>query len=199
MPLAITGKPLSITTAGSTRKRHIMLTPQAVTPSTPEITPKKRERLTPRNTARSNLPEDRHRTATYNFEKNLALLLRRVGPAVAAEVQAALGHQPRETPCCARVALRDVPRPVPCGARRRAFCPPAACSLRPTPRGQAGGSARLGTCRRTWNLMEPGSAFVRTWRYEINARSFKRGSGDYAPPRCDTNARHTEGADLRRQ
>src|SRR5205807_1411090 len=44
----------------------IMLTPQAVTPSTPEITPKKRERLTPRNTARSNLPEDRHRTATYN-------------------------------------------------------------------------------------------------------------------------------------
>jgi hypothetical protein len=75
MPPAITGKPLSITTAGSTRKRHIMLTPQAVTPSTPEITPKKRERLTPRNTARSNLLEDGRRTPTYKSvrERRLGL------------------------------------------------------------------------------------------------------------------------------
>jgi hypothetical protein len=67
MPPAITGKPLSTTTAGSTRKRHIMLTPQAVTPSTPEITPKKREKLTPRNTARSNLPEEQRYEHALGF------------------------------------------------------------------------------------------------------------------------------------
>ena len=54
-----TKKQRSITTVGITRKRHIMLTPQAVMPSMREITPKKRERLTPRNTARSNIPERR--------------------------------------------------------------------------------------------------------------------------------------------
>src|SRR5215472_9689390 len=51
-----TKKQRSITTVGITTKQHIMLTPQAVMPSMPEITPKKRERRTPRNTARSNFP-----------------------------------------------------------------------------------------------------------------------------------------------
>jgi hypothetical protein len=41
-----------------------MLTPQAVTPTMPEITPKKREKLIPRSTARSNTPEPKHETAT---------------------------------------------------------------------------------------------------------------------------------------
>jgi hypothetical protein len=54
-----TEKRRSTTTVGITRKRHIMLTPQAVTPLMPEITLKKRERLTRRNTARSNIPEER--------------------------------------------------------------------------------------------------------------------------------------------
>jgi hypothetical protein len=49
-----TEKRRSTTTVGITRKRHIMLTPQAVTPPMPEITLKKRERLTRRNTARNN-------------------------------------------------------------------------------------------------------------------------------------------------
>jgi hypothetical protein len=61
-----TKKRRSTTTVGITRKRHIMLTPQVVTPSMPEITPKKRERLTLRNTARSNIPEKRQVTTTYN-------------------------------------------------------------------------------------------------------------------------------------
>ena len=61
-----TEKQRSITTVGITRKRRIMLTPQAVMPSMPEITPKKRERLTPRNTARSNIPEDLVRPAVIS-------------------------------------------------------------------------------------------------------------------------------------
>jgi hypothetical protein len=59
-----TKKLQSITTVGITRKRHTMLTPQAVTPTMPEITPKKREKLIPRSTARSNTPEPKHETAT---------------------------------------------------------------------------------------------------------------------------------------
>ena len=60
----ITKKRRSTTTVGIMRKRHIMLTPQVVMPAMPEITPKKRERLTRRNTARSNIPEDRQATTT---------------------------------------------------------------------------------------------------------------------------------------
>jgi hypothetical protein len=36
--------------------------------------------------------------------------------------------------------------------------------------------------------MEPGSGFVRTFAYQINARLFKPPGADYAPQRCDTTS-----------